>query len=66
MLIRHLAFFVMLAEEVHFGRAANVCKVAQPTLSAANRKLEEDINTVLIVRGHRYVGLNTDGERAFR
>lgn len=64
MLIRHLAYFVTLAEEGHFGRAAEICNVAQPTLSAAIRKLEEDLNTVLIVRSHRYVGLTADGERA--
>lgn len=43
MLIRHLSYFVTLAEEKHFGRAAEVCNVAQPTLSAAIRKLEEDL-----------------------
>lgn len=66
MLIRHLSFFVTLAEEMHFGRAAEICNVAQPTLSAAIRKLEEDLNTVLIVRGHRYLGLTPDGEKALQ
>lgn len=66
MLIRHLSFFVTLAEEMHFGRAAEICNVAQPTLSAAIRKLEEDLNTILIVRSHRYVGLTPDGERALK
>lgn len=64
MLIRHLFFFVTLAEEKHFARAADLCNVTQPTLSAAIRKLEEDLNTILIVRGHRYLGLTPDGERA--
>jgi DNA-binding transcriptional LysR family regulator len=63
-LIRHLSYFVTLAEEKHFGRAAEICNVAQPTLSAAIRKLEEDLNTTLIVRGHRYLGLTPDGEKA--
>jgi DNA-binding transcriptional LysR family regulator len=63
-LIRHLSFFVTLAEEKHFARAAELCNVAQPTLSAAIRKLEEDLNTTLIVRGHRYLGLTQDGEKA--
>lgn len=66
MLIRHLSFFVTLAEEMHFGRAAELCNVAQPTLSAAIRRLEEDLNTVLIVRGHRYLGLTPDGEKALQ
>lgn len=66
MLIRHLSFFATLAEEMHFGRAAEICNVAQPTLSPTIRKLEEDLNTILIVRSHRYVGLTPDGERALK
>jgi DNA-binding transcriptional LysR family regulator len=63
MLIRHLSFFVTLAEEKHFARAAELCNVSQPTLSAAIRKLEDDLNSMLIVRSHRYLGLTPDGER---
>ncbi|MFT3998789.1 MAG: LysR family transcriptional regulator [Rhizobium sp.] len=63
MLIRHLSFFVTLAEEKHFARAADLCNVTQPTLSAAIRKLEDDLKTTLIVRGNRYMGLTPDGER---
>ncbi|MEP7453951.1 LysR family transcriptional regulator [Phyllobacterium sp. SB3] len=64
MLIRHLSFFVTLAQERHFAKAAAICNVAQPTLSAAIRKLEEDLKTTLIVRGHRYMGLTPEGEKA--
>lgn len=63
MLIRHLKFFVTLAEERHFGHAANVCCVTQPTLSQAIRKLEEDLNIALIIRGHRFVSLTPQGEK---
>lgn len=35
-----------------------------PTLSAAIRKLEDDLNTTLIVRGHRFMGLTPEGEKA--
>lgn len=63
MLIRHLSYFVTLAEAKHFARAAEACNVAQPTLSAAIRKLEEDLNATLMVRGHRYLGLTAEGER---
>ena len=66
MLIRHLSYFVTLAEEAHFGRAAAICNVAQPTLSAAIRKLEEDLEKVLIVRGHRFIGLTPDGEKVLK
>ncbi|KRW94239.1 LysR family transcriptional regulator [Paracoccus sp. MKU1] len=63
MLIRHLKFFVTLAEEQHFGRAAERCNVTQPTLSHAIRKLEDELNLGLIVRGHRFLALTPEGER---
>jgi DNA-binding transcriptional LysR family regulator len=66
MLIRHLRFFVTLAEEEHFGRAAELCSVTQPTLSQAIRKLEEDLNLSLIVRGHRFLSLTAEGEKLLR
>jgi DNA-binding transcriptional LysR family regulator len=66
MLIRHLKFFVTLAEEQHFGRAAELCSVTQPTLSQAIRKLEEDLNLSLIVRGHRFLSLTAEGEKVLR
>ena len=63
MLVRHLSYFVALAREQHFARAAEVCCVAQPTLSAAIRKLEDDLDIRLVVRGHRYVGLTPEGSK---
>lgn len=63
MLIRHLSYFVTLARERHFARAAEACNVAQPTLSAAIRKLEEDLEARLVIRGHHFVGLTQEGER---
>jgi len=63
MLIRHLSFFVTLAEVGHFAKAAEICHVTQPTLSAAIRKLEEDLAARLIVRANRYMGLTVEGER---
>lgn len=62
MLVRHLSYFVTLAREKHFARAAEACNVAQPTLSAAIRKLEEDLQVPLVVRGHRFLGLTPEGE----
>jgi len=63
MLVRHLSYFVTLARERHFARAAAACNIAQPTLSAAIRKLEEDLDVRLVVRGHRFTGLTPEGER---
>src|SRR3546814_627914 len=57
MLIRHLTYFITLARERHFARASEACNVAQPTLSAAIRKLEEDLGVPLVARGHGFEGL---------
>jgi DNA-binding transcriptional LysR family regulator len=64
MLVRHLSYFVTLAREKHFARAADACNVTQPTLSAAIRKLEDYLETPLIIRGHRFLGLTPGGEKA--
>lgn len=63
MLVRHLSYFVTLANERHFARAAALCHIAQPTLSAAIRKLEEDLGARLVLRRHRFAGLTPEGER---
>jgi DNA-binding transcriptional LysR family regulator len=62
-LIRHLSYFIALARERHFARAADTCNVTQPTLSAAIRKLEEDLGARLVVRDHRFVRLTEEGEK---
>ena len=64
MLMRHLSYFVTLAREKHFSRTAEICNIAQPTLSVAIRKLEEYLQVPLIIRGHKYVGLTPEGEKA--
>lgn len=63
MFIRHLSYFVTLAREMHFARAAEACHISQPILSAAIRKLEEDLEFRLVVRAHRFLGLTAEGER---
>jgi DNA-binding transcriptional LysR family regulator len=63
MLIRHLTFFIALAREQHFARAAEACSVTQPTLTAAIKKLEEDLGVRLVVRDHRFVRLTEEGEK---
>lgn len=61
MFLRHLSYFVTLAREKHFSRAAEACHITQPTLSAAIRKLEADLKVRLVVRGHRFLGLTAEG-----
>lgn len=63
MLFRQLEYFVAVAREKHFARAAEACYVSQPALSAAIAKLERELNVTLINRGHTYQGLTPEGER---
>jgi DNA-binding transcriptional LysR family regulator len=63
MFVRHLAYFVTLAREKHFARAADACNISQPTLSAAIRKLETDLKVPLVIRGHRFLGLTAEGQK---
>ena len=61
MQMRHLRYFVALADERHFGRAAASCHVSQSTLSAALRLLEEEIGAPLVERDKRFKGLTAEG-----
>jgi DNA-binding transcriptional LysR family regulator len=63
MLLRQLEYLVALARERHFSRAANACFVSQPSLSAAIRKLEHELDVPIVRRGRRYEGLTPEGER---
>jgi DNA-binding transcriptional LysR family regulator len=62
-LLRELEYLVALARERHFARAATACQVSQPSLSAAIRKLERDLDVPIVQRGHRFAGLTPEGER---
>jgi DNA-binding transcriptional LysR family regulator len=62
-LLRQLEYLVALARERHFARAAAACHVSQPSLSAAIRKLERELDVPLVRRGQRFAGLTPEGER---
>jgi len=53
--LRDLRYMLAVAEHRHFGRAAEACRVSQPTLSVQLRKLEEELGTVLFERSSKQV-----------
>lgn len=62
-MIDRLSMFMVLAREQHFGRAAEVLGITQPSLSSAIKALEEQLGVQLVRRGSRYQGLTPEGER---
>lgn len=62
MKLSQIHYFLRLCDTLNFTRAAELCCVSQPSLSAAIHKLEEELGGLLFVRGGKQVVLTTLGE----
>lgn len=60
--LRHLRYFAVLADELHFGRAAQRLAISQPPLSVAIRQLEDMVGTRLLERTSKAVRLTPAGQ----
>ncbi len=62
-MIDKLQFLLALAQTRHFGQAAQLCGVTQPTLSSGIKQFEEMLGLVLVNRGSRFHSFTPEGER---
>lgn len=62
-MIDKLEFLLALAREKHFGRAAEICGVTQPTLSAGVKQIEDTFGVLLVNRGSRFQSFTPEGDR---
>lgn len=60
--LKQLRYVEALAEQGHFGRAADVCSVSQPALSVQIKELEQNLGVALFERGNRQVQLTGFGQ----
>ncbi len=66
MTLTELRYIVAVARAKHFGRAAEACRVSQPTLSVAIKKLEDELDVKLFERGSAEVSVTPLGEDIVR
>ncbi len=59
--IRDLEYFIAIAENGSFSRAAQACGISQPTLSAQVRRMEDLLGVTLLERRHGHISITTEG-----
>lgn len=64
--LKQLEYFIALAEELHFGRAAERLGMAQPPLSRQIKQIEEDLGALLFNRGRNAITMTQAGERLYQ
>jgi len=64
--IRTLTYFITVAEELNISKAAKKLNMSQPPLSSQMKSLEEELNTVLFIRGKRNITLTDSGLLLYR
>lgn len=64
--LRTLSYFVTVAEELNITKAAEKLCMSQPPLSSQIKGLEQELNTVLFIRGKRHLQLTESGQLLYR
>lgn len=64
--LRALSYFITVAEELNITKAAEKLCMSQPPLSNQLKKLEEELDTILFIRGKRYLQLTESGKLLYR
>ncbi|WP_255398517.1 MULTISPECIES: LysR family transcriptional regulator [Xenorhabdus] len=64
--MKQLFYLIALDKTQHFGQAAEMCHVTQPTLSMRLRNLEKELDVILIKRSSRFEGFTEEGEKILK